>query len=152
MITSKMLIAKFGDTRVATVRIEYERKNMILWHLDTDIRDAIPALPSRIYLHGAMIPYLQLAFRELIKKGLHTEIKTYDGCFNVRDKRGSRAVSLHAYGLAIDLNAAWNRFGGTVEFSQEFLHVWRNNGFDCGADWKMPYTDGMHFQLKNIPK
>lgn len=149
MITSYALIGKYGNVFEKEIQLKYEANEMGLWLVDYDIKSAIPVLPGRIYCNKKMIPMLQKAFRALIAKQLHTEIRTYDGCFNVRRKRGSSAVSLHAYGLAIDLNAAWNRFGGTVTFSNAFLQVWRDNGFDCGADWKK--KDGMHFQPKVIP-
>jgi hypothetical protein len=131
---------------------------MKVWVVPVDIREAIPALPARIYLNQVIEAPLEATLRELIVKGLHREIRTYDGCFVVRKQRGSNAISTHSFGLAIDLNAAWNPLvrGVTpatrkrlraekVTFSEDFLDVWRKHGWNCGADW-ITLLDGMHFQ------
>jgi hypothetical protein len=102
---------------------------------------------------------LDEVMRELIKTGLIAEIKTWDGLFNVRYQRGSRTkLSRHSWGLAIDMNAAWNPLVKVtpatraalrkkhVKWTEPFLKVWRDNGFECGADWK-DRLDGMHFEL-----
>jgi len=96
---------------------------------------------------------------QLARKKLMAEIKTWDGLFNVRYQRDSRTkLSRHSWGLAIDMNAAWNPLvkvtsanraalrKANVKWSERFLQVWRDNGFECGADW-MDRLDGMHFEL-----
>jgi hypothetical protein len=67
-------------------------------------------------------------------------------CFNIRRKRGSGTPSLHSWGVAIDVNAAWNGFGKTPKLSSQFVKCFTSNGFDWGGEWGVP--DGMHFQLK----
>lgn len=129
---------------------ENEAKYMALWDIPQSINDAIPALPNRLYCNRLMVAPLEQAFRLLIARGLHHEIKTYDGCFNVRRKRGLTSWSLHSWGVAIDLNAAWNGLGKTPQFSGDFARAWEESGFDWGGRWQMPRTDGMHFQLKKI--
>lgn len=123
---------------------------MILWDIPQSINDAIPALPNRIYCNKLMVQPLEMAFRVLIRNGLHTEIKTWDGCFNVRQKRGLSSLSLHSWGMAVDINAAWNGLGKVPTFSENFVRCFEAAGFDWGGRWKMPRTDGMHFQLKSI--
>ena len=91
----------------------------------------------------------------MAKHNVLSEIKTYDGCWNVRKKRGLQSLSIHAFGMAIDLNASHNPLGltqaqckekGLIPFTEKFLSVARNY-VDCGADWKTR-PDGMHFQIK----
>lgn len=148
MLTQAQLIKKLGDPY--TARIKFEKKWMELWDIPQEINDAIPALPNKIYVNFLIIAPLETVLRELIAEGLHKEIKTFDGVFNVRPKRGSEGISTHAWGIAIDLNASWNPFKGKVAWSKKFLAVWRRNGWICGADWSAKSVDGMHFQGDNF--
>jgi hypothetical protein len=146
--TQAQLIAKFGDPYKA--RLAFERQWMFLWIVPQDIAEAIPAMPKRIYLNRLILIPLQATLRKLISLGLHDEIKTWDGCFNVRAKRGSSGISTHAWGIAVDLNARMNPFRGKVTWSDEFLDVWRDVGWICGADWSVASKDGMHFQWEGF--
>lgn len=143
MLTQKQLIERFGKPSVDN--LTFERKWMEVWIVPVEIREQIPVLPEKIYTHKLMVDKLLKVFTALIDANLHNEIKTWNGCFNIRKKRGLKTLSLHAWGLAIDLNAATNPLGGVVTWSEEFLAVWRRNGWICGADWTR--KDGMHFQL-----
>lgn len=147
MKTNRQLIAKFGDPSQDNVK--FERAWMVLWIIPDSIRKLIPALPAKIYINKLIKDRLQQTLFDLIETGLYTEIKTWDGCFNIRKKRGLVTLSLHAFGLAVDLNAAWNQLGKPSTWSEAFLQVWRSNGWDCGADWK-GRKDAMHFQWDNF--
>ena len=120
---------------------------MVLWDVPTELE--IGVIPKRIYCNRDMVIPLQVAFRNLIDRGLVDELKTWDGCFNVRRKRGGISSSLHSWGLAVDVNAAWNRMGKTPKLSSEFVKCWTDAGFEWGGRWRIP--DGMHFQLARIP-
>ena len=109
----------------------------------------IPVIPRRIYCNKDMIGPLTVAFTYLIQRGLTEEIRTWDGCFNIRKKRGGRSPSLHSFGCAIDLNAAWNPFGRKGTMNPEIVKCFKEAGFDWGGDWTTP--DFMHFQLKRLP-
>jgi hypothetical protein len=148
MKTQAQLIAKFGNPSVDN--ITFERKWMVLWVVPDSIRSFIPALPARIYLNRLIKDKLETTLTALIESGLHVEIKTWDGCFNIRKKRGLTTLSLHAFGLAVDLNAATNGLGKKVTWSDDFISVWRRNGWTCGADWNGSHKDGMHFQWDGV--
>jgi hypothetical protein len=105
-----------------------------------------------------MVKPLTKAFKALIKTGAVNELKTWDGCFNIRKIRGGNLPSLHSWGLAIDVNAFSNPLGynrqqiiakGLTPLSEKFLDCFRKNGFDCGADWKSR-PDFMHIQLASL--
>jgi hypothetical protein len=105
-----------------------------------------------------MVGPLSNAFKKLIDTNCVDELKTWDGCFNIRKKRGLSSMSLHSWGLAVDVNAFCNPLGltreqielrGMTPLSEEFLDCFRSSGFDCGADWKSR-PDFMHFQLAKI--
>jgi len=141
--SQSQLKAKFGNPTVDA--LGFERKWMKLWDIPDDINKAIPALPNKMYVNTYMVAPLEATFRALIAAGVHTEIRTYDGCFVIRKMRGLSSISLHSFGLAVDLNAAWNPLKGKVTWSKKFLQVWRDNLWTVGADWPTR-TDGMHFQ------
>lgn len=137
----------------------FKKKHMTMWDIPKDINDAIRPLPNILYCNKAMVQPLEKVFRGLIEKGLHKEIKTFDGCFNIRKQRGSAAISKHSWAVAIDLNAHDNPFvkvqgnreelrKKVVKWSEPFLDVWRAE-FICGADWNT-LLDGMHFELREI--
>lgn len=140
LISSALCELVLGDP----TKLANERKYMVLYDVPTELE--IGVIPKRIYCNKAMVPHLDKAFRALIQSGAVKELKTWDGCFNVRKKRGSNSMSLHSWGLAIDINAAWNRFGAKPKMSQSVVRCFTENGFDWGGTWTKP--DGMHFQLK----
>lgn len=158
MSKQTILKQRFGDP--VNDRKTFEKKNMVLYDIPDSLNKEIPVLPNRIYINKIMVEPLTKVLTELVSKGLHKEIKTFDGCFNVRKMRGSNVISMHSFGIALDFNAAWNPLirgvvhtkraelrKKYVNWSEKFLQVWRNNGFECGADWNT-VLDGMHFELK----
>lgn len=121
---------------------------MQLWDIPDDINKAIPELPNRLYCNKDLIKPLEAAFRNIIKAGLECHIMTWDGCFNIRTKRGGITFSLHSWGIAIDINAAWNAFGAEPQMLLELVKCFTDAGFDWGGTWTK--KDGMHFQLSKI--
>lgn len=99
----------------------------------------------RIYCNYVLIDPLKRAFGLLVSRGLADELKTYDGCFNIRRSITGTIRSMHSWGLAVDFNAAQNPYGGPVAFSDDFIKCFAECGFEAGALWSTP--DGMHFQL-----
>jgi hypothetical protein len=57
-------------------------------------------------------------------------------------------MSLHSWGIAIDVNAFENGLGQTPKLSAGFVKCFTDNGFDWGGVWKR--LDSMHFQLSKI--
>jgi len=117
---------------------------MVLWDVPAELE--IGVIPKRIYCNKDMVQPLKAAFINLIASGCVDELKTYDGVFNIRNKRSGGTPSLHSWGVAIDLNAANNRMGKTPTLSPEFVRCFTSVGFDWGGEWRRP--DGQHFQLK----
>lgn len=139
MVTPQMALSKYGAPE--------KQNNMALWDVPASLE--IGVIPKRLYCNKDIIDPLSNAFKALIDTGFVKELKTFDGCFNIRYQRGSRtAASLHSWGIAIDVNAAWNGLGKEPQLSAGFVNCFTDNGFDWGGTWKR--KDGMHFQLKNI--
>ena len=139
MVTSKDCLKKYGDPS--------NERNMFVWDVPSELE--IGHIPKRIYCNKDLSGPLSLAFKNLINRGIVGQLKTWDGCFNIRKKRGGATSSLHSWGIAIDVNAAWNGFGKTPTMSPEMVKCFTDAGFDWGGTWKKP--DGMHFQLSKLP-
>lgn len=145
MVTSRDCLARWGQP-VPTAA--WESQLLVSWDVPQSINDAIPALPNRIYTNKLMVKPLETAFRNLIHRGFAGELKTWDGSYNIRLKRGQKTLSLHCWAVAVDLNAAWNQFGVEPTLSAGFVKCFEDAGFDWGGYWAK--KDGMHFQLKKI--
>ena len=153
MVISAQALRKYGspvDDKATPVNENtlFETRHMVLWDVPDDINRAIPAIPNRIYCNRDIQRPLETAFRNIIARGLQSQVKTWDGCFNIRNKRGLNSMSLHSWGIAIDINAAWNGLNRTPTMSPELVKCFTDAGFDWGGDWKR--RDGMHFQLSKI--
>lgn len=143
MVTSQQALNKYGEPTPT-----FEGKWMTLWPVPADIEEKMPVLPPKIYGNKDIIKPLEAAFMALIASGAYKELKTWDGCFNVRKMRALASMSLHSWGIAIDVNQATNQLNMKPELSPLFVKAFKDNGFDWGGDWKR--LDGMHFQLKTI--
>ena len=127
---------------------------MIFWNVPMWIDTHIPALPNRLYINKDLVPVIETTFNRLISLGVYKEIHTFDGLFNIRYIRGSKTrLSIHSWGLAIDLNASNNPLGHTKQqavakglhpFTDLFDEVWAEAGWTPGIRWSRP--DGMHFE------
>jgi hypothetical protein len=138
MVTSKQALAKYGDPNL--------QRAMVMWDVPGYME--IGVIPKRIYCNRDMIEPLSKAFHNLIQTGYVNELKTWDGCFNIRKKRGLASMSLHSWGIAIDVNAFENGLNQTPKLSPGFVKCFTDAGFDWGGLWKR--KDGMHFQLSDI--
>lgn len=138
MVTSAQCLKKYGDP--------IKELGMILWDVPPTLE--IGVIPKRLYCNKDMVKPLTTAFSNLISRNFIQELKTWDGCFNIRNKRGLSSASLHSWGIAIDVNAAWNGLNKTPVLSPGFVKCFTDAGFEWGGTWKR--KDGMHFQLSKI--
>jgi len=68
-------------------------------------------------------------------------LRTYHGCYNYRNIRGTNRLSNHAYGLAIDINA------GLVH-PKILVDCFESANFEWGGRWPGKSRDTMHYQLR----
>ena len=144
MLTSQSCIQKYGEPG----NVKTEGQYMAIWNVPLDVSVAFGTIPARIYCNNDLRAPLEAALRNLIARSLNKELRTWDGCYQVRNKRGLGSPSFHSWGLAVDLNAAWNGLGKKPTVSAEFVKCFTDAGFDWGGNWSR--TDGMHFQLAKI--
>lgn len=82
--------------------------------------------------------------------------------FNYRYIAGTNKLSLHAHGLAFDINPLWNPCRSNGVWTPDVLYIpgapgtisqgswvatmWRDLGFTCGVNWQEPF-DPQHIQM-----
>lgn len=88
--------------------------------------------------------------------GVLPDVKTYEGAFNARLKRGSKTeLSNHAWGTAFDINYGANRLNAMPSTPDEIGCVYRlvplanALGFNWGGSYR-GRLDGMHFEVTRI--
>lgn len=87
-------------------------------------------------------------------------VTKFAGCYNYRLMRGGSSLSMHSYGIAIDLDPENNSFGDrTPRFAQfpEVLKAFADEGAVWGGDWNgnkdtldERRCDGMHWQFARL--
>jgi hypothetical protein len=99
--------------------------------------------------HRRMVPALRSAMAELRRRGLGhlVDPAEYAGCYAPRRIQPSGTLSLHAWGLAVDLNAASNPFGGESNQDPRLVRAMERHGFSWGGDFPT-VPDPMHFEFR----
>ena len=102
--------------------------------------------------HREMIPPLRAALGELARRGLSRVVDPgdYAGCYAPRRIQPRGQLSLHAWGVAIDLNAAANPFMGRSRQDRRLVRTMQRHGFTWGGEWPTR-PDPMHFELRSLP-
>ena len=142
MTAQEILMARYGDPRGAN----FQSQNLVNWK----IKDDFSWFPrNKVFIHKDFRTRLMDAFKALELTNLHKEIKTFDGCFNIRFVRGSKSVlSLHSWACAMDLNAGDNPLGSAGKWSEGFINTMESSGVFCGQHFH-GRKDPMHFALVN---
>jgi D-alanyl-D-alanine carboxypeptidase len=114
--------------------------------VEANIRTRAVPILGRVTCHVDFFPALTRALREVEDAGLASLLQTYDGCWNARTVARSPTAppSFHAYGAAIDINAAANAFGADPTMDERVVEIFERHGFTWGGNFLVP--DGMHFE------
>ena len=154
MVTSQQALKKYGDPNLLATQSQH----FVTWSVPNDIQQAFShvrfsavgtiGFPKRIFINKDFQPILQQGLINIIDRGLADEMKTWDGCFIIRQKRGLSSMSLHSWALAVDINAAENPLRAEPKLSKEFVDCFKCAGMHWGGDWQR--KDGMHFQIAKI--
>lgn len=141
MTLRETIISKYGEPNAA-----YQAKYCTIWNISKDF----PWFPaSKIFINKEFKDKLFAAFANIEKANLQSEIKTFDGCYNDRSVRGRESKSLHAWAMAIDLNAATEKLAQqNTNWSGQFVAIMKAAGIFWGGDWR-GRKDSMHFGLFN---
>lgn len=118
----------------------------------------LPGFPTCPYgpikgvtLHKKVAPVFLATWQELTRRGLNNRLRTFDGsvAFRHMGHDRTRPLSVHAFGAAIDFDAAWNGYGVPLERMQidrDVARCFEECGWTWGGRWTGRYADGMHFQ------
>ncbi len=113
--------------------------------------ETVPILGS-VTGHRVMLPQLRGALQEVVSRGLAGEIhpEEFGGCYVPRfiAHDPSKGLSLHTWGIAVDLNVPGNQRGVAGDIDRDVVAIFKKWGFAWGGDWN--YTDPMHFELAQI--
>lgn len=90
--------------------------------------------------HVKMVDAFTEVFEEIHLRGHWDLIKTFDGIYNDRPTTKGNKKSTHAWGIAIDLNAATNRYGTKGDMDPILISIFEARGFTHLKH------DPMHFQ------
>jgi len=101
-----------------------------------------------------MLPQLRAALDEIQRMGLADKIHPdeYAGCYYPRyiNHDPSYGLSLHSWGIAVDLNVPENQRGTPGNMDPRVVAIFKKWGFAWGGDWH--YTDPMHFEMSKVVK
>ena len=113
---------------------------------DANIVEVRVPLLGLMKCNKRIIPQLTGAMRELQARGLSRLIRTSNGCYSPRMQVGNTyALSRHAYGIAVDVNATRNPYGEAPDQDPRLVELMERWGFTWGGRWLVP--DGMHFEF-----
>jgi hypothetical protein len=139
--------AAFGEFAVALpygadwIRIEPG------WLKRNVVTQPVPIL-GNVTCNRRLLPPLRRALHALERRGLAHVVDPgdYAGCFAPRRIPTSGSLSLHSWGLAIDINAAANPRLGESRQDRRLVRVMEAAGFTWGGRWPT-VPDPMHFEL-----
>lgn len=114
--------------------------------------EQVPIL-GNVTCHKVIFPQLRAALLEIQSTGdLAREIHPgeYAGCYYPRFIANTQQLSLHSFGIALDLNVPGNQRGTIGEMSRAVVAIFKKWGFAWGGDWG--YTDPMHFEMNALKR
>jgi hypothetical protein len=121
------------------------------WVAANIVTAQVPIL-GEVLCHRLMVPQMAAALAEIEREGLASLIDAgdYGGCYVPRfiSRDPKRALSMHAFGLAFDLNVQTNLYGTEGQIDRRVVEILQRWGFEWGGAWDPP--DPMHFELDRL--
>lgn len=117
------------------------------WVAANIVERQVPIL-GEVQCHRDLFFQLRVALNQIRTEGnaRHVKAEQFAGCFSPRfigrDPNGR--LSAHAWGAALDINAAGNPLGQPPTKHEGIVGAFMGAGFNWGGEWLIP--DGMHFE------
>ncbi|MBI4261478.1 MAG: M15 family metallopeptidase [Actinobacteria bacterium] len=150
--TSSMARLKDNFGEFAAVRDGGELQPDLAWVTENIVTETVPLL-GEVTCHRDLLPQLVAALERLEASGAGAEAvgSGYGGCYVPRfiNRDPTRALSYHAWGVAIDVNAAANPYGAEPDQDERLVEAMEAQGFSWGGRWDPP--DAMHFEWASFP-
>ena len=116
------------------------------WLRKNIVSARVPLLGS-VTCNRRIVRDLRAAMRAVQRRGLGRLVDRgdYAGCYAPRRIPSSGSLSLHAYGLAVDLNASTNGQYRDGDQDPRLVRIMERHGFTWGGRWPTA-PDPMHFE------
>jgi D-alanyl-D-alanine carboxypeptidase-like protein len=150
------VLARFGDPRRPghpnQLNPAWESANIVNANAPTG-RQFIFNLPTgpivrpTVRVHQLIRNHFEAVFVAIEAAGLWDDIQPVSGPFNFRPATGGGQLSMHAFGIAIDINPAWysRRLTAPCFPNPRVIEIFQDHGFHWGMFFPTP--DPMHFQF-----
>ena len=115
------------------------------WVRDNIVTTTVPVI-GKVTCNQRLIPALKAAMQQLVSHDQASVVHDYEGCFVAKFLLNdpSASISHHAWGAAIDINAAANPYGAVPVQSPVLVKAMEQQGFIWGGRFIIP--DGHHFE------
>jgi hypothetical protein len=142
------LKARFGEV---AVRVPFGRDWIRLdpdWVRANIVKVDLPVL-GPVRCNRLLVPRLRRALGDLERRGLARLVDRRDfaGCYAPRRIPITGSLSLHALGLAVDINARRNPYDRPSRQDRRLVRTMERAGFTWGGAWPT-VKDAMHFEYQ----
>lgn len=101
---------------------------------------------TRFLCHKKLASKFLAIFSGLHAAGHWGLIEDFGGCYNFRRITAGKGLSLHSWGIAMDLNVGKNPRGSASRMPPEIVTAFTEQGFLHGDVFKGRARDPMHFE------
>ncbi len=113
--------------------------NHVFWRQNEQFKNGF-------WCHRLLLQPLLSVYQSIAGSGLAWALQSFDGCWNVRNIRGERELSMHSWGIAVDHNAKTNPLGENGDMHPAIVEIFKAHGFYWGG-WFKKRKDFMHFEF-----
>ena len=147
------VISVFGDPRpFVNTKAVWEESALAMMPLAVPLIYAYDASQSvrRVRAHRLMVEHLVATLQACLAAGVPLQRMKYGGCYQWRPKRTAAQLSLHTWGIAVDLEPAENPLGEPWADDGRRLHpaiidTFKKHGWFWGGEFEKT-LDPQHFQ------